>query len=103
MKAGIKAVRETLPESLVVLHLETPNVKKYQDIMNTWKRDKVDYDVLGSSYYPFWSTWSKANTPETLAKVQDLAASYGKLFAVMETRLERARIQVLIQLDHRGR
>lgn len=85
LKAGIKAVRETLPESLVVLHLETPNVKKYQDIMNTWKRDKVDYDVLGSSYYPFWSTWSKANTPETLAKVQDLAASYGKLFAVMET------------------
>ena len=32
LKAGIKAVRETLPESLVVLHLETPNVKKYQDI-----------------------------------------------------------------------
>lgn len=53
--------------------------------MNTWKRDKVDYDVLGSSYYPFWSTWAKANTPETLSKVQDLAASYGKLFAVLET------------------
>ncbi|MCO7163972.1 glycosyl hydrolase 53 family protein [Anaerostipes hadrus] len=85
LKAGIKAVRETLPESLVALHLETPNVKKYQDIMNTWKRDKVDYDVLGSSYYPFWSTWAKANTPETLSKVQDLAASYGKLFAVLET------------------
>ena len=74
-----------MPESLVALHLETPNVKKYQDIMNTWKRDKVDYDVLGSSYYPFWSTWAKANTPETLSKVQDLAASYGKLFAVLET------------------
>lgn len=38
--------------------------------MNTWKRDKVDYDVLGSSYYPFWSTWAKANTPETLSKVR---------------------------------
>lgn len=85
LKAGIKAVRETSPEALVTLHLETPNVKKYQYIMNTWKRDKVDYDVLGSSYYPFWSTKQKANTPEMLAKVQDLAASYGKLFAVMET------------------
>ena len=85
LKAGIKAVREISPETLVALHLETPNVKKYQDIMNVWKRDNVDYDVLGSSYYPFWSTWAKANTPDTLKKVEKLAASYGKLFAVLET------------------
>ena len=85
LKSGIKAVREVSPETLVALHLETPNVKKYQYIMDTWKRDKVDYDVLGSSYYPFWSTWAKANTPETLKKVEKLAASYGKLFAVLET------------------
>ena len=85
LKAGIKAVREVSPKTLIALHLETPNVKKYQYIMDTWKRDKVDYDVLGSSYYPFWSTWAKANTPNTLKKVQKLAASYGKLFAVLET------------------
>lgn len=85
LKAGIKAVREVSPKTLVALHLETPNVKKYQDIMNTWKRDNVDYDVLGSSYYPFWSTRAKANTPETLKNVQKLAASYGKMFAVLET------------------
>lgn len=29
--------------------------------------------------------WAKANTPETLKKVEQLAASYGKLFAVLET------------------
>lgn len=85
LKAGIKAVREVSPETLIALHLETPNVKKYRDIMDTWERDKVDYDVLGSSYYPFWSTWANANTPETLKKVEQLAASYGKLFAVLET------------------
>ena len=38
-----------------------------------------------SSYYPFWSTWANANTPDMLKKVQKLAASYGKLFAVLET------------------
>ena len=53
--------------------------------MNTWKRDNVDYDVLGSSYYPFWSIAAKANTPKTLKDVQTLAASYGKMFAVFET------------------
>ena len=53
--------------------------------MDTWERDNVDYDVLGSSYYPYWSINEKANTPETLTKVQKLAADYGKLFAVLET------------------
>ena len=85
LKAGIKAVREYTPQVLVALHLETPNVWKYKTIMNTWKRDNVDYDVLGSSYYPFWSIAAKANTPKTLKDVQTLAASYGKMFAVFET------------------
>ena len=85
LKAGIKAVRECTPQALVALHLETPNVWKYKTIMNTWKRDNVDYDVLGSSYYPFWSIAAKANTPKTLKDVQTLAASYGKMFAVFET------------------
>lgn len=85
LKAGIKAVREYAPRAWVALHLETPNVWKYKTIMNTWKRDNVDYDVLGSSYYPFWSIAAKANTPKTLKDVQTLAASYGKMFAVFET------------------
>ena len=85
LKAGIKAVRECTLQALVALHLETPNVWKYKTIMNTWKRDNVDYDVLGSSYYPFWSIAAKANTPKTLKDVQTLAASYGKMFAVFET------------------
>ena len=53
--------------------------------MDTWERDGVDYDVLGSSYYPFWSTSWKANTPASLKKVQDYVALRGKLFVVTET------------------
>lgn len=85
LNAGSKAVREVLPDALVALHLETPNLDKYKAIMSKWARDNVDYDVLGSSYYPYWSTGQKANTPETLTKVQKYAASQGKLFAVLET------------------
>ena len=84
LSAGAKAVRE-VSDALVALQLETPNVEKYKEIMDTWERDNVDYDVLGSSYYPYWSVNEKANTPETLAKVQKLAADYGKLFVVLET------------------
>lgn len=87
LKSGAKAVREVTPDALVALQLETPVEKKYRTIMDTWKRDKVDYDVLGSSYYPFWSAnWNpKPNSPQELTKVQKLAADYGKYFAVMET------------------
>lgn len=87
LNAGAKAVREAAPKALIALQLETPEPAKYRTIMDTWKRDKVDYDVLGSSYYPFWSTsWKvKPNTPQELKKVQQLAADDGKYFAVMET------------------
>lgn len=87
LKSGIKAVKEEVPSALVALHLETPNADKYQTIMDTWKRDGVDYDVLGSSYYPFWSRNDnpRPNSPQELNKVQTLAKEYGKYFAVLET------------------
>lgn len=80
LNAGSKAVREILPDALVTLHIETPNRQIYSMIMDAWEKGNVDYDVLGSSYYPFW--W---NTPDMLRDVQTLAKERGKLFAVMET------------------
>ena len=77
LNAGSKAVREILPDALVTLHIETPNRQIYSMIMDAWEKGNVDYDVLGSSYYPFW--W---NTPDMLRDVQ---TQRGKLFAVMET------------------
>lgn len=85
LSAGSRAVREVSPKTLIALQLESPELPKYKAIMDTWERDGVDYDVLGSSYYPFWSTSWKANTPASLKKVQDYAASRGKLFVVTET------------------
>lgn len=80
LKSGASAVRKYAPNALVALQLETPNATKYKYIMDAWEREGVDYDVLGSSYYPFWS-----QTVETLEVVQKLAADYGKLFCVLET------------------
>lgn len=80
LNAGSKAVREVLPQALVTLHLETPDVEKYTKIMEAWEKGDVDYDVLGSSYYPFWG-----NTLDGLRQIQNLAAKKGKLFAVLET------------------
>ena len=71
LKAGIKAVREYTPQALVALHLETPNVWKYKTIMNTWKRDNVDYDVLGSSYYPFLVHCSKSKYAKDIERCAD--------------------------------
>lgn len=81
LSAGSKAVREAAPDALVALQLETPEVAKYKYIMDCWEDYGVDYDVLGSSYYPFWY----ANTLSNLKEIQEYAHTKGKLFAVLET------------------
>ena len=80
INAGSKAVREVTPDALIALHLESLNRNVYSMIMDGWDKGNVDYDVLGTSYYPFW--W---NTPDALRNAQSLAKERGKLFAVMET------------------
>ena len=98
LNAGAKAVRDVLPEAKVAIQLETPNVPKYTNIMNALRDNNVDYDILGTSYYPFWSThdgngwyddvdmgWG-ANTPKSLEGIEKLAKQeYGKQVVVLET------------------
>ncbi|KRL41048.1 hypothetical protein FD45_GL001704 [Liquorilactobacillus nagelii DSM 13675] len=94
LNAGSKAVRELAPKAKVVIQLETPNVQKYSTIMTALKNNNVDYDVLGSSYYPFWSTNDNngnglgkgANTPNNLEAVEKMVRdNFGKEFVVLET------------------
>ena len=53
--AGAKAIREVLPEALVVLHFTNPekagSYEKYAKLLQDYQ---VDYDVFASSYYPHW-------------------------------------------------
>ncbi|SPE09065.1 Arabinogalactan endo-1,4-beta-galactosidase precursor [Lactiplantibacillus plantarum] len=94
LNAGSKAVRELAPKAKVVIQLETPNIQKYSTIMTALKNNNVDYDVLGSSYYPFWSTNDNngnglgkgANTPNNLEAVEKMVRdNFGKEFVVLET------------------
>ncbi|MFR5081508.1 MAG: glycosyl hydrolase 53 family protein [Anaerobutyricum hallii] len=71
-----------MPDALVAIHLDTLNLSIYKDAMNAWGRDKVDYDVLGSSSYAFWAG---KNMLGNVRKAGNYVASRGKLFAVLET------------------
>ena len=85
LKAGIKAVRECTSKALVTLHLESMGYGKCSEIMNAWERNGVDYDVFGSSFYQFWQGNSSKNALAGLQKIENLAKSRGKMYAVMET------------------
>ena len=58
---------------------------KCSEIMNAWEQNGVDYDVFGSSFYQFWQGNSSKNALAGLQKIENLAKSRGKMYAVMET------------------
>jgi len=77
MKAGSRAVRDTVPGALVALHFSKPDAR-YARLL--WARS-VDYDVYAVSYYPFWH-----GTPDSLTAVlRSVAQEYGKQTFVAET------------------
>ena len=80
------------------MQLETPNIYKYRTIMTVFKKHGIDYDYLGTSYYPFWSTGNDngtyngqslgkgANTPNNLLAVEKMAKEeFGKTTVILET------------------
>ena len=60
-----KAIREVCPDAGIVLHTErSGNLDSLKDIYG--RLSKVDYDIIGLSYYPFWH-----DSLETLSKSLD--------------------------------
>lgn len=82
MNAGSKAVREVYPEAQVVLHFANPEkVSNYKDYAKKLQYWGVDYDVFGSSYYPYWH-----GTLENLQTLlSEIATTYDKKVMVAET------------------
>ena len=61
LNAGAKAVREILPESKIVIHStfsEGVNETTHKWFFGLVRDYGVDYDVMGISYYPFWTNMS---------------------------------------------
>ena len=82
MSAGSKAVREVCPEALVTVHFANPEHSgTYASYAKQLSDHGVDYDVFGSSYYPFWH-----GTLQNLTSVlSNVASTYGKKVMVLET------------------
>ncbi len=82
MQAGSRAVREVCPGALVAVHFTSPEkAESYRDYASKLAYYGVDYDVFGSSYYPYWH-----GTLENLrAVLSEIAQSYGKRVMVLET------------------
>ena len=79
--AGAKAVHEYNEDVKVVIHVTNPekgNVTKWAANLNTYE---VDYDVLATSYYPYWHG-TLTNLKSQLKNVKD---TYGKDVMVAET------------------
>ncbi len=55
LKSGIKACHEVFPDAKIVLHLERSyDQDAYREIISNLLNRKVEIDIVGSSYYPFW-------------------------------------------------
>ena len=79
-----RAFREESPTTQLAIHIETPDYDRYDAIMGAMKSHDVDYDVLASSYYPFWGTWN--NNPTNIVNIEKMAKDkYGKKFIIAET------------------
>ncbi len=60
MNAGAKAVREISKDIKVVLHFTNPEkAGEYMRIAGILEHNKVDYDVFGTSDYPYWHLSTK--------------------------------------------
>ena len=80
--AGSQAVRAFDRDVLVALHFTEPqNSAAMRWFADTLADNSVDYDVFGTSYYPFWHG-SLDNLTSVLSYV---AGTYGKYVMVMET------------------
>ena len=81
--AGAKAVREICPDAKIVIHLDDAgNVDKYKWFFGEMKKNNLDYDIIGASYYPFWTN---KNVAQLTAWANVIGPLFGKKILIMET------------------
>lgn len=82
LQAGYDAVKAVSPTTRVIIHLDDGgNVDKYTYFFDNLKAQGVQWDVIGSSYYPFWTGKTVTQMAE-FAKV--VTTRYKKDLMVME-------------------
>ena len=86
LNKGYDAVKAVDKNIKVIVHLdEGDNIQKYRTFYDNATAQKVRYDVIGLSYYPFWV---KKDYTETIANLEfnlnDLVKRYNKEVMVVE-------------------
>ena len=55
LKSAVKACREECPKAKIILHTErVPRINVLTNFYNQMKSRRVDYDIIGLSYYPYY-------------------------------------------------
>lgn len=82
LKAGYQAVKEVSETSKVVIHLDgATEDEKYEQFFGNCERYGVPYDIIGPSYYPFWT---QASVQQLVAFCNKLVARFDKDILLME-------------------
>ena len=83
LNAGAKAVRDVSDTTKIILHLdEAGNNNRYCKLLDGCEEYNVDYDVIGLSYYPYWT---RNSVEQIIPWCNDLYAKYGNKIMFMET------------------
>ncbi|MGC4040395.1 MAG: glycosyl hydrolase 53 family protein [Flavobacterium sp.] len=95
LNKGYDAVKAADKNIKVIVHVdEGNNNKKFRDFFDNATAQKVRYDVIGLSYYPYWI---KKDYTETIADLEfnlnDMAKRYGKEVMVVEVGGEDDKIE----------
>lgn len=81
LKQASKAVRDTDKNIKIVIHLATGcDNALYHSVFDEVTKAKVDYDVIGMSYYPYWHGPLAALS----ANMADVSKKYGKEIIIAE-------------------
>ena len=86
INSGARAVREVTGAvadggAKVAIHLTNPDSRDFAGYAKTFKENKVDYDVFGTSYYPFWH----GTLDNLAAKLKQAHDVDGKEVMILET------------------
>ncbi|WP_239618641.1 glycosyl hydrolase 53 family protein [Cohnella mopanensis] len=83
LKAGASAVKAVSPTSKIILHLDgAGDYGKYTSFFDKAAELGVPYDIIGPSYYPFWTDLT---VQQIVAFCNTISAKYDKDIMIMET------------------
>jgi arabinogalactan endo-1,4-beta-galactosidase len=82
LKQGYRAVKEVSTSTKVVLHLDDGgNKEKYDWFCGACKDNGLSYDIIGASYYPFWT---KKTVKQVIEWGDYISEKYNKDILIME-------------------